>query len=157
MPVSAAMPPTIWSPASDRRDNVFTLFRRLNSSWCDMPTADHFRTRTFCGCSSAGSDNNGSGSEDGHVSGPKLPSSAHLELTGISGASRNAKSYCRNMLSHEVALRSTSSIAARSSASAIPRSRCSRMMSRARRKLSRAARRSLLAASDPFCVSVTTT
>ena len=64
MPVSAAMPRTIWSPALVRRDNVFTLFRRSNSSWCDKPTADHFRTRTFCGCSSAGSDNSGSGDED---------------------------------------------------------------------------------------------
>ena len=52
MPVSVAMPRAIWSPASVRRDNVFTLFRRFNSSWCDKPTAAHFRTGTFCDCCS---------------------------------------------------------------------------------------------------------
>jgi len=32
--------------------------------WFGKPTANHFRTRTFCGYSSAGSDNSGSGDED---------------------------------------------------------------------------------------------
>ena len=72
--------PTIWSPASVRRDNVFMLFRRSNSSWCGKPTAAHFRTRTFCGCCLAGSDNSGSGDED---AASVRSFSAHLELTGI--------------------------------------------------------------------------
>ena len=67
MPASAAMRRAIWLPASDRKDNAFTLFLRSSSSSCGRLTAVHFWMRTFCGCSSAWSDNNGSGSEDGRV------------------------------------------------------------------------------------------